>query len=175
MFERLKLIYRLSLDFSRGDIRLGDTRVFIGPTKILAHTRTKLRDIGPTGDRFLYEAGKEAGEDYAESVWEVTGDLETEQDFIEMCAEFGGYTGWGHIEVIESDMENSEFRLSIENGMIESGAEERTPYTSGMFAGAAVVILDRDMDVQKDLEASTDEKEIYEMKPAEDFQVSWSS
>lgn len=169
MFEKIKLLMKLSVNFSRGEIRLGETRVFTGPTKLLDHTRTKLRDIGPAGDRFLYEAGKESGNDYALSLWKITGGLDSEKDFIDMCAEFGAYTGWGKIEVTEADMETSEFKLAIENGFFSASVDEPTPYTSGMFAGAAEVILDREMDVEKNVEESTEEREIYDMKPSENF------
>ena len=175
MFERLKLLKRLSYKPSEGEIKLNDSRMFMGPTSLLVHTRDKLMDIGPTGNRFLYDAGKEAGKDFAVNLVEVCGDSENEMEIVEMAAHFSSMTGWGDIEVIDADQRKDHYRIKIENGFFDTDGTEPTPYTSGMLAGASEKIQRRDIDVVKDKEESDEEVEYYIMKPSEDLQVSWSS
>lgn len=175
MFERIKLLLRLSYSPSEGIIKLDDTRVFTAPISLLTHTRDKIRDIGPTGDRFLYEAGKEAGKEFAETLDDINDASDKSERMVRKASQFGSYTGWGSIEVYEMNMEDQEFRIKIENGFFDTESEEPTPYTSGMLAGAAELILKREMNVVKDKEKSTGEIEHYDMKPGEELQVSWSS
>lgn len=168
-WEKLKLLYALRFHTDRGAIALGGVRTIVAAASILDATRRQIAQIGPAGDRFMYQAGKEAGKEYAEAVAQIKGDFSSEEAFTSTCEAFGTLTGWGDITVVAADFDAHEFRIELANTIFSTDEAEATcEYNSGMMAGAATVILDEPMDV-KEVQCSNDGHTvcIHEMKPAD--------
>lgn len=150
LLTKLKLLYMLDLDTDAGTMSIGDTRVFVPPTRVLSATRNRLIDIGPAAQRFMYEAGKAAGREYADAVEQLGVSIQTEEEFVDLCESFGTLTGWGNIHVAEADFANNEYTVEIKNTLFESDADERVcEYNAGMLAGAAEHILGTAMDTKE--------------------------
>lgn len=171
LWEKLKLLYALRFHTDRGAITLGGVRTIIAAASILDATRRQVAQIGPAGDRFMYQAGKEAGKEYAEAVAEINGGFGSEEAFTATCEAFGTLTGWGDITIVEEDFDNHAFRIELANTIFSTETAEHTcAYNSGMMAGAATVVLGEPMDVEE-VQCSNDGHRVcvHEMKPAEDI------
>lgn len=177
MFEIFNLLKNLEMDEENGEINMGGERFIIASTEILNETRKKLYSIGDPAKRFMYQAGKEAGKKYAESIEKLKGDIESDEQFVEISEKFGTLTGWGKLSVTETDFENHEFTITVGNTFFTTEKDEKTcEYLAGMLAGAGEKILGRDMDVketycvnEKTGDKPEKEKCIFEMKPSEKF------
>lgn len=150
LFTKLKLLYLLDVDAAEGVMRIGGTRVFLPPTQVLSATRDRLIDIGPAAQRFMYEAGKDAGREYAAAVEELGFSIASKEDFVKLCESFGILSGWGRIRVVKTDFENNVYRVEIGNTIFRSEQDEKVcEYHAGMLAGAAERILDEPMDAKE--------------------------
>lgn len=147
---KLKLLYALDLDADAGLIHVGGVRVFLPPTRVLSATRDHLIDIGPAAQRFMYEAGKDAGHEYADAMTELGKNIDSEDDFVALCEAFGTMSGWGNIHVEQVDMDKHTGVVTISNTMFRSETDEKAcEYHSGMLAGSAERILGVSMDAKE--------------------------
>ncbi len=147
---KLKLLYLLDLDVDRGELSFDDTRVILPPAHLLAATRDRMEDIGPAGQRFLYETGKEAGKEYAAAVEEIVGQELEREGFADICAEFGAYTGWGDHRIEKMDFDNDEYVVTVGNTPFRNDREEKTgEYHAGMLAGAGEYIRGIELEAQE--------------------------
>jgi len=173
MIDELKLLKEIGYSSGEGELRVGGVRVFLSSTDILNVTREKIIGIGPAGRRFMYEAGKAAGRRYAEAVEEIYGRVEAKNRFVESCERFGSLTGWGHLKVVEEDFNSFFFKITLRNTFFSSDKQEKTcEYNAGMLAGAAEVILGREMDVLETQcvnESDEFDECVFSMKPSVEF------
>lgn len=171
LLVKLKLLFMLDVDITEGTMHIGDTRVFLPPTRVLAATRDRLIDIGPAAQRFMYEAGKAAGREYADAVEQLGISIESKQEFVDLCESFGTLTGWGRITVHETDFTNNEYTVEIANTAFRSdNSEKACEYHAGMMAGAAEHILDTDIDVKETACINQgDDTCLFDMREADEF------
>ncbi len=150
LIGKLKLMYVLEMDIDNGALYLADTRLMLPPALALSATRDRIQDIGPAGQRFLYETGKDAGRQYASSIEQIMGRELQPEDFADLCAEYAAYTGWGHQEIKKMDFEKDEYVVTVQNTPFRNDRDEKTgEYHAGMFAGAGEYILGFDVDAKE--------------------------
>lgn len=175
MLKELEILKELDYKEEEGSLWIGGIRVFLPAVDILDVTRRKINGLGPAGKRFMYEAGKESGRRYADAVNKIHGKVEARDNFVELSEKFGSLTGWGKLEVVEKDYENQQFTVHLRNSLFTTEKKERTcEYNAGMLAGAAEVILQREMDVKEIScvnETEENKKCVFEMKPSEEFEI----
>lgn len=147
---KLKLLYMLDLDADEGTIHVGSVRMFLPPVRVLSATRDRVIDIGPAGQRFMYEAGEDAGHEYADAIEDLGVDITSAEEFVEMCEAFGTTSGWGKITVTAVDLDGHTATVEIANTMFRSEEDEKVcEYHAGMLAGAAERILGTAMDAKE--------------------------
>jgi len=169
--QKLKLFWVMSANPDAGELRAGSVRSILTPATLLDATRHRVKDIGPAGKRFMYEAGQESGKEYASYVANIYGGFKDEKRFTEVAEQFARLSGWGQVEVVEADFNTARFTIELQNTIFSADVEEKTcEYVAGVMSGTATVIFDQDIDVREEQCVNEgQERCVFTMRPSDAF------
>src|SRR5437867_7179204 len=129
MNQLRKAFRALDVDEKRGILTAYNERFLFIPIKLIHSIEDRLREnFGPVAATSLqYEIGREGGAEYARIAQKAGFGIKRPESIREIAEQLGTLSGWGKVEVVDFDFENSRARIRWRNGVSVRNRKGKTP------------------------------------------------